>query len=95
MNGIQVSDVTASGGTVDENDPGLGGTFTIDGMIFEYISRVEIADNGDNLLDPSATTFNIGLIVGGVGRDCTSDESDNGLPASSGCLGVRPRFVFS
>ena len=62
INGIAVTDVTGNAGgasdcwgTYDGNDPGPGGSFDLDGTIFDYVAR----DNADTGLEGS----DIGLEV--------------------------------
>lgn len=82
-NGIAVSDITGNNGgatqcygTFDDNDPGPSsdGIMT-GGMIFDFITKVDIADNGDLTIDPSGTGIGISLTYDSGVADATGTWS--------------------
>ncbi len=90
-NGIAVSDVTGNNGgatqcygTIDGNDPGPSADgIETGGMIFEFITKVDIADNGDLTIDPSGTGIGISLTYDSGVADATGTWSYDSSPFSA------------
>ena len=94
---ISTSDVTgntggsdACFGAFDGNDPGPSGTIETGGMVFSFISKVDIGDNGN----PSTVEgANIGLNVYQPGLDDSCAPDDDATmtgAASTGCWSYDP-----
>lgn len=97
--GITIGDVTGNDGGADDcvgtfagNDPGPGGSFTADGMLFEFVAKVE--DDTEKSGGLVHEGMDIGLEI--EGGDCAADDisSGSGLPAQTGCWAFDP-ILFS